>query len=195
MADQEFTTEELESEEWRPILGYEGVYSASSLGRVRRDLTTTRARSGSVLKASLNRGGYYVLCVSKDNVRVTRTVHKLVALAFLGPRPDGYTINHKDCTKTNNRAANLEYCTGLENMRHAVEHGLMSTGARHSALIKPRTVRGERNHKHKLTAAQVREIRAKYQWRVYSANRLAKEYGVAKPSILAIIHRVTWVHI
>ena len=53
-------------------------------------------------------------------------VHSLVALAFIGPRPEGMEVNHKDCDKQNNALNNLEYVTHGENQRHAAQMGRMS---------------------------------------------------------------------
>ncbi len=73
----------------------------------------------------LNTGYYYVYLSRKNPAEVSRRmVHSLVADRFIGPRPTGADINHKDGDKTNNCVTNLEYCTRAENMRHAVAMGL-----------------------------------------------------------------------
>jgi hypothetical protein len=102
-------------EEWRPVVGFEGTHEVSSLGRVRSLL------SNKVLKPIKHTGGYR--CVSPCGKR-HRTIHSLVAAAFIGPRPHGLDINHIDGDKTNNAAVNLEYVTRKENMQHARRTGL-----------------------------------------------------------------------
>ena len=52
-------------------------------------------------------------------------VHKVVALTFLGSRPIGFQINHKNGVKTDNRVENLEFVTPSRNRRHAVELGFV----------------------------------------------------------------------
>ena len=52
------------------------------------------------------------------------SLHELVLLHTKGPRPSGMEINHIDGNKLNNRPENIEYCTKLENIRHAVATGL-----------------------------------------------------------------------
>lgn len=64
--------------------------------------------------------GYYQINLGRAN---RKTVHELVALAFIGPRTKA-TINHKDGNKLNNHYSNLEYSTYSENNRHAFKTGL-----------------------------------------------------------------------
>lgn len=72
------------------------------------------------LRAVENGRGYLrVVCGGK-----LRSVHALVAEAFIGPRPSGLEVNHKDGDKRNNRPENLEYVTRSENMRHCFRIGL-----------------------------------------------------------------------
>jgi hypothetical protein len=67
----------------------------------------------------LNRKGYPTANLRRDAKRQTIPVHKLVATAFIGPRPAGKEINHRDGNKANNALPNLEYLTPSENMRHS----------------------------------------------------------------------------
>jgi hypothetical protein len=91
MIVQNFTTEELESEEWRDIPGYVHRYRASSLGRIKR------VQTGRILKPSLSRGYPYVQLYSGTVASAkVRRVHQLVALAFLGQCPRGHEVNHID---------------------------------------------------------------------------------------------------
>jgi hypothetical protein len=66
-----------------------------------------------------------------QNCRKTVKVHALVALAFLGDRPNGYVINHIDGIKANNCPSNLEYCTAKSNTLHAFSLGLCKKGEAH----------------------------------------------------------------
>ena len=98
------------TEQWVTI--FHGLYEVSNIGRVRR------IKSGRILKQAATGGGYLCVTLSNNKTRPTARVHKLVAEAFLGKRPDGKHINHLDGNKTNNRAANLEWCTPKENQKH-----------------------------------------------------------------------------
>lgn len=106
-------------ERWLPAVGFEGRYEVSSLGRVKRVFRGERIKS-----PSIDSWGYLVVCLSGPNGQVTRYVHTMVALAFLGPRPPGKEINHKSGVKTDASVDNLEYVTPEENRRHAWETGL-----------------------------------------------------------------------
>lgn len=181
-------------EEWRDVPGYEGFYSVSSFGRVRREAVPGSTHpTQHLLKPGLTRGYRSVRLIKGGRVKFW-TVHKLVALAFVGPRPDSYVVNHKDGDKLNNRPENLEYCTNDDNMRHASETGLMSSGARHGLLTKIATLRGERHHLAKVTEAQVLDIRHKHA-QGQSFHSLSREYRISRPAVKAIVNRQSWSHI
>lgn len=110
------------AEEWRPVVGYEGFYEASSNGNIRS--VPRLSTKGKVLKQHVNsRNGYAYVSLSKNNVQKTKRVHRLVAAAFWGDLPE-MQINHKNGIKTDNCLNNLEYCTQSENMKHAYRTGL-----------------------------------------------------------------------
>lgn len=126
---------EIVAEEWRAVVGEE-FYEVSSLGGVRsidRTVTykdgVTYRKKGKVLSPRLGSNGYFNVHVGKPGT----LVHSLVAAAFIGPRPIGMHINHIDGNKTNNAAANLEYVTRTENLRHAVRTGLLNTKGENNA--------------------------------------------------------------
>lgn len=90
------------------------VYLVSSQGRVRhlKGLTPLKPWVGS--SDYLTVGLYHP--VTKQRLR--RMIHTLVAEAFLGQRPEGYEINHRDYNRHNNAVENLEYITPDENLEH-----------------------------------------------------------------------------
>lgn len=102
---------------WKPILGYEGYYEVSDLGRVRR------AASGRILKTSKSKR-YPLVGLSINGVQKVIHVHRLVTAAFLGICPEGMEVNHKNGNKLDNRLSNLEYVSHDENMKHSVRQGL-----------------------------------------------------------------------
>lgn len=102
------------SEEWRPVAGFPG-YEVSNWGRVR----SPRRRSPKDMKQQLNHAGYPTVTLYRDGHRVVRFVHRLVAEAFLGPRPDGYQVDHIDAVRTNAHASNLRYLTPRQNKQAA----------------------------------------------------------------------------
>lgn len=112
-------------EEWRPIVGYEGLYEVSSWGRVRslshitigRRCATTK--QGRILKERKNHKGYVMVMLYKYGQEAKAwMIHRLVALAFI-PNPNNCDqINHKDENKKNNRVENLEWCTAKYNSNY-----------------------------------------------------------------------------
>ena len=112
-------TADLGFEVWQDIPGYEGLYQASTYGRIRSVeryvLYKRNARyyPSVILKPVLNSYGYYVVSLS----RKLYSVHRLIALTFLS-NPNNYPqVNHKDEVKSNNYVSNLEYCTqGYNNL-------------------------------------------------------------------------------
>ena len=114
-------------EEWRNVLGYEGLYQVSNLGRVRSLSRFVgggfcgeyKLICGKILKSFDNRNGYRQVTLHKDGERKNYYVHRLVATAFL-PCPDECcVINHKDYNRSNNAADNLEWCTQAENVNYS----------------------------------------------------------------------------
>ena len=93
-------------EQWRDVVGYEGLYEVSNLGRVRNKCT------GKILKPRINVWGYYQINLHKDRVMKTKTVHRLVAEAWI-PRVDcdKDQVNHINEIKTENVVDNLEWCS------------------------------------------------------------------------------------
>lgn len=103
---------------WKPIKGYEGVYSVSENGNIRNDKT------GSFLGQWVLYGYMYVKLCNNYRTETVR-VHKLVAEAFC-ERPEGKDeINHINGDKADNRSENLEWVTRSENIVHAYENGLI----------------------------------------------------------------------
>lgn len=109
-------------EEWRPVVGYEGSYAVSSLGRV-KSLPRKGVRRERVLSANPGAQGYPVVSLWANGSGRDVTVHSLVAQAFIGPRPEGADVAHRDGSRTNNSVDNLRYLSRRENLLEAVEHG------------------------------------------------------------------------
>ena len=112
-------------ERWEDVPGYEGLYSISSLGRVRSHSPKAAKLQDGILKQTIgSRTGHrYSVRLSKGGVQKTWEVHKLVAAVFIGPKPDGMEICHKDGNKANNSVHNLKHGTHAENMEDMRIHG------------------------------------------------------------------------
>lgn len=120
-----------DKEEWRDIRGYEGFYQVSSFGRVRsldRTLANGIRRQGKVLSPGQDKKkGYLNVGLCKGDGPKRHHVHGLVAGAFLGLRPVGMEVSHKDHDPANNRATNLEYLTHGDNMKHSAATARMGS--------------------------------------------------------------------
>ena len=107
----------IEKEVWNDIQGYEGLYQVSNLGRV-KSLNYNRTGKECILKYGINTDGYLYVILSKNCICKNRTIHRLVATAFID-NPDNLPyINHKDENKLNNRVENLEWCTAEYNSNY-----------------------------------------------------------------------------
>lgn len=120
---------------WKPIKGYEDAYEVSNLGNVRSIDRYYEQRNkkcekylhiykGKVLKQFKSNAGYMRVQLSYKYKSSPKTVHKLVAEAFLD-NPNNYScVNHIDGNKENNCVDNLEWCTYSHNNREAIRMGL-----------------------------------------------------------------------
>lgn len=170
---------DLPGEVWIPIKGFEGDYSVSNMGRVKRTSQVNNGPSyaGKVLTCPPNREGYraLTLCVTKH--RHTARVHVLVMRAFVGPRPPGATINHLDGDKLNPRLDNLEYCTLQANALHARRTLGKCVGSLNGA---------SKLHESDIPAIRARLAAGEFQ-RV-----IARDYGVSQVTISHIANGLVW---
>lgn len=127
----------INSEIWKDISGYEGLYQISNFGRVKsldrilpHDVFGKWKIKGKILKLGLNKpNGYLHVTLYDNNKKASiKSIHRLVAEAFVNNiNPSLYTqVDHVDCNKLNNRFDNLQWVTPKENTRRAIENGLIS---------------------------------------------------------------------
>lgn len=154
---------------WADIPGYEGRYQASTAGEIRsldRRVAVRngyRVMKGRVLKPAGQKTDPH-LRVVLEHGGTGQCVHTLVALTFLGPRPDGMDVRHLDGNPLNNRVSNLAYGSRTENILDVMRIG------------KPWR---------KLTTAQVMDIKRRLSSGCNGA-ALARDYGVSQSTISAI---------
>lgn len=120
------------NEEWRPVVGYEGLYEVSDMGNVRSldRIIRQAARSGKVYEKAIRGhmlrpgrmpGGHMSVSLGRKN---SRCVHDLVLTAFEGPRPEGQEARHLDGAPANNRRGNLAWSSRGDNGRDKKWHNL-----------------------------------------------------------------------
>jgi len=103
-----------------PVVGFEGMYSVSRDGNVYSH--KNRLHQGKWLIPSLKKG-YKFVCLCQGSKVVQKTMHRLVAEAFI-PNPNNFPqVNHKDSDKLNNSVENLEWCTASQNKKHSWDVG------------------------------------------------------------------------
>jgi len=126
------------TEQWRAVVGWEGFYEVSSCGRVRSldrlggggERRPHSILRGKVLVQSpLNRGRLSVQLRRRGYWKRLQ-VHRLVALAFLGPCPPELVCCHNDGNHLNNHVQNLRWDTRSENEYDKVRHGQSHTANR-----------------------------------------------------------------
>lgn len=145
---------------FKDVVGYEGLYQVSNLGRVRSSY------SGKILRSATKKRGYQYVNLYKDKISKMHQVHRLVAMTFI-PNPNNLPIvNHKDEDPTNNNVENLEWCTHTYNINYGTARQRISEsrighnfglvgesapmyGKRHSEETKKKisnSLKGDKNH-------------------------------------------------
>lgn len=180
-------------EEKRPLfLDGEGTdYLISNYGYIESTKVTTRDMNGShVLKPHITETGYNVVCLYHNDKKYWKTIHRLVAEAFI-PIPERYIdagysmadieVNHIDGTregKSKNYVSNLEWLTSSENKEHAYRTKLRGEGEDHPESI--------------YTAKQIHEVCKLLQEDKLANREIWKTTGVSVTTIQAILSGMQW---
>lgn len=162
-------------EVWRDVIGYEGLYQVSDMGRVK----SIGYDKEKILKPGRDTGGYFHVNLFKDGIKKLYKVHRLVCLNFLDNPENKEQVNHINGIKTDNRLINLEWNTRSENRQHAYNTGLQTSS------------KGINHGRSKLTEKQVLEIRSSN----LTQKELGKIYGVGQSQIGRIKNKKLWSHI
>lgn len=126
MTNEEFIKSiSLEGEEWRDVVGYEGLYMISSLGRIVSIERTILQKNGiqrilkqTILKKGMSKGGYETALLHNTHTRKLLLIHRLVAIAFIPNLDNKPCVDHIDRNRSNNVVSNLRWCTYSENMKN-----------------------------------------------------------------------------
>lgn len=173
---------DLDGEIWKDVVGFEGIYTVSSLGRVKA-LCVEKYRGRylhkqpeKLLDVRTNKYGYKVTTLIKDKKRKDALRHRLVAQAFI-PNPENKPcVNHKNGIKSDNRVENLEWATVSENTKHSFDNGLQVMR------------KGEDCSWSKLTNEQVIDIYLSTEMQ----KDLAKKYNISHSQVNRIRKGLRW---
>ena len=181
----------MNNDEFVDIKKYNGYYQINRKGQVRslkRKIHYFNKKGKYVypvkeklLKSTTRDKNIKYLCVDlrKNKKRKTKFIHRLVAEAFILNPQNKTQVNHIDGNKKNNHVSNLEWCTHLENMQHAVKNKLTSFGSKNSNSY--------------LTEKQVLEIRD-LKGKIFQ-KQIAKTFSIGQATVSDIHNNKTWKHI
>lgn len=160
------------SEVWKDIPGYERRYQVSNIGNV-RSLDYMHTGKTVLLKPATGKNKRVTVRLYIEGVSKTINIETLVARAFIGERPEGYQVCHKDGNSLNNTLSNLRYDTGTQNTIDKYRYG-----GKHGKSV--------------LTTMEVCYIRALYKTGKFTHRKLAKMFGVYHSNITYIVNRKTY---
>jgi len=186
---QAITTCESANEEWREVPGYL-AYEVSNFGRVRRRKSARGWGAGHILRPAAARGGHLYVILSDGKSTRKQYVHRLVALAFVGPEPHpGAFVLHRDDIPTNNSPGNLYWGTHAQNVEDAKLNRKLPAAPRRRGA-QP----GEANAAAVLSEQQVKRIKGLLGIGLCGAC-IARLHGVRKETIYAIAKGRIWAHV
>ena len=184
---------------YKPVPGH-SRYEVSDCGAVRRTADGKQIVPTDFGKYGKKSVG--VELVGDDGKTTLRSVANWMLRAHVGPPPDGCGTRHLNGDYRDNRLANLAWGTHSENMQDSIRHGTFAGGRNAKARAKswarkgprPGFARGERHGNAKLTADDIRAIRADRAAGV-SFGKIAKKHGIAIGYAFRVVNRMVWKHV
>ena len=140
------------------------------------------AEAGRIITPFISNSGYPRVGLSLNGIQRSHLVHKLVLVAFRGPRPPGMTSNHLDGDKANPRLANLEWTTRSANQQHAYD------------VLGVTAPRGEAHWNAKKTPDIVRDIRRRAAAGETKA-AIARALAIPRSNVSLIVAGKSWAHV
>lgn len=182
-------------ERWKDVLGHEGDYEVSDLGRVRSVYKVVEKRNGGtytrvskVLRSARNADGYLKCALSTVGVLKSYHVHRLVAKAFLGDAPKGYEVDHINGVRDDNRLENLRWMEKIAHLKDSWRRGQMKNSVHY----------GEKNWKScykKETMMEARRLVA--EWKEMGSRRgglkaIGQKLGITPATMKDISRGRAW---
>ncbi len=183
------STQDMPDEIWKDIIGFEGFYQVSNMGRI-KSLAKIIKHSNPKLQCNRKErilrqtktNGYLNVSLCKYGIVSQHTSHRLVGLHHVDNPENKPCINHKKGIRHDNRATEIEWATHSENQKHAYDIGL------HTKMI------GENVNGVKLTEEDVVKIRTLLS-NGHTQKKIGLTFGVNSSTISDIKTKTTWIHI
>lgn len=169
---------------WKAVTGYNGIYSVSNLGNVKRIGKGSDNRSIQPKELTKIPSGwqskYLSVCLTYNNKSKKAYIHRLVCQSFLGDPPnDSYQVNHIDGDKHNNNLNNLEWVTPKENQQHRY-------------TILKQTQKGENNPANKYSKNEISRVIELYKTKQYTQREIARITNIDYRYVNSIVNKKVW---
>ena len=181
------------AEIYREVSGYDGAYLVSNIGNIKssdRKNNVGKHLSSVILKQSITRDGYLRVQLSKNGVRKSVRVHRLVAEAFI-PNPDNLTqVNHIDEDKTNNRVDNLEWCTPKYNTNYGTRNKRASRNFDYSARNENKNfINGVENSARNRSKPIIAKLNSGEKIKFNSIREATEKLNISESSVIMVLKK------
>ncbi len=165
----------MSKERWKDVVGYEGLYQVSDIGRVKR-MVSIKCKKERIRKLVITNDGRYSVSLYRNNKGQGMLVHRLVLMAFVGFPNCNEITRHLDGNPTNNNLYNLRWGTHKENHADSVRHGTNT---------QPPMVdnSGSKNGRSKLTESQASKIRTMAKNSKHTQREIAEIFGITQQTV------------
>lgn len=184
-----YQIDNLPNEQWISIIGYEGLYMVSDLGRIKSIFREVKGLGGKThffpekfLSFKIDKFGYHRVQLRKNSSAKNFSVHRLVAIHFIENPNNLPQVNHKKGDKSDNRKSELEWCTASQNKKHSYDE------------LNHVRMRGERNGMTKITPQIIAAVKESYL-ESKSFSITGKKFGISNTHAWRIVRNKTWQHL
>lgn len=168
-------------EVWKSVVGFEGYYTVSNLGKVKSLNYCNRDKEQLLRPCKASRTGHVHVCLMKNGIKYDLRVHQIVLRTFVGKEPEGMQCRHLNGIPTDNRLENLKWGTMEENQFDRVAHGT--------------STRGEGNGRSKLKSGDILKIKTLLKEGCLPQARIGKIFGISPTTIWKIKNNYSWKHV